>query len=248
MTTVRLRSHYFDAGKVDLYHLCGGEYVLRRLTSELRIHGTDDRAWKIQTELEATLSRKHPNQLVTWALLEPNTSSSFTQIFQESREKNMIYKASFTLDSLSIEPVTSRIFTPHYLFSILYHTQALSPLLDFFQQIFSQAVLSEKHCPLVVMFIYRVSSTLPPKTEPLPVLRCGNDSGKFLAEIGLAQYIFLMHQRGYTDIYRIIFDMSRKERGKMFDDCRFSSNDRAHFVGICAEYADQLGRPIDEIY
>ena len=249
ITTVRLRSPFFDAGKLDLYHLTGGEYILKRLTSELRIHGVDDRAWKIQLELDATLSGENCNQLVTWAFLEPNSSPDFYHIFQESREKNQVYKASFTLDSASFQPVTSRIFTPHFLFSSLRDSPHISPLLEFFRQSFTQSVLSGEHFPLVVMFIYRCCQQDSSQMEPLPVIRSGNDACQFVLEIGLPQQCAnLMHHWGYTDLRKIIYHMNTKERGKMFQKCQFSSRERAHFVGICMEYADQLGQPIGVIY
>ena len=45
-----------------------------------------------------------------------------------------------------------------------------------------------------------------------------------------------------------IFQMSNSERGDMFYKCEFTLKDRAHFVGICMEYASQTGRPIEIIY
>lgn len=238
VTTIRLRSHFHHDAELDLYLLTGAEHVLRNLTSELRIHGTDDRVWKVQLELEGTLSQQQPHQLVSWAFLVPPRSSDLSSIMHESSEKDVVYKASFTLDSADMKPITSRVFSPDYLlrhFSGRVHTK---PLLDFLDSVLPHTNL------LVVMFLYEVQAS----PEPLPLLTCGNNVTQFLREIGLAKYQSLLWQFAYRDLGEIVFRMSNKERNEMFQRCFFSLRDRAHFVGICMEYAEQIGRPVHQIY
>lgn len=242
-TSVWLKSHRHDAGKVDLYHLTGGSYVLERLTSELRIHGVDLKRDNIQAELESSLAGlgKRRDQLITWAFIEPPSSYSvgmrgYEKLWKESREDATVYKASFTLDSNEMRPITARLFTPHFLFTCLERTPYIQPLLEFFQQYLIEAVMSERHCPFIVLFIYTVSNQ--PK-EPLPSLRqCGSDIGLFLEEIGLSQYCHVV--RKYRWYKKDLWRMSQSEVEEMFLQCQFTIGDRAHFTGIWMEYSNKI--------
>lgn len=233
-TSVWLRSHRHDAGELDLYHLTGGSYVLERLTSELRIQGCDLKRENVQKELERSLS-SGGDQMLTWAFLEPPSSSNsgYERLWRESREDATVYKASFALDSELVRPITARIFTPHFLFTCLELSPSVRLLLEFLQQYMTEAVMSEKHCPFIVMFIYACKTK---QKFPLPSLQCGSDIGLFLDEIGLSQYTPLTRYYGYRDLWR----MSQSEREEMFFRCQFTIGDRAHFVGIWMEYSNKI--------
>lgn len=242
---MRLNSLFQDAGQVELSLVTGGEAILERIGDNLPVHGIVEDHEKVQCELEKTLEAGS-DQLVTWGELLPNQTNGFEGFYSDSRRKDCVYKASFTVNGNSFLPITARIFTPHYIIYRLRSTRQTKSLLDFFCSYFSEDVLYENYRPLIVMFIYRAIPLKKP--DPLPRFYCNNNSLFFLQEIGLSQYADQMYRFSYTDMERILYHMCTLQRNEMFRLCGFSTRDRAHFVGICEEYAMQIGRPIDVIY
>lgn len=244
MRRVRLSSSFYDAGEVNVSLITGGEAVLERMEYELPIHGLERDNMEIQRKLEKTLC--DPQQLTTWVMLESNRTRGFEDMYNYIRKTNGVYKVSLGLASEYFVPITARIFTPYYILNQIRPTQNTKPMLDFFVDYFSQEILYENDRPLILMMIYYVRPDL--HSDATPRFYCNSNSLHFLQEIGLNQYAEKMYSFHYTDMRKILYQMGTRERNEMFRLCGFSTRDRAHFSGLCEEYANLIGQPIGLFY